>query len=228
MHAARVAEALGVDTVVVPPNAGVLSAYGLVVSDWVQYEMLTKKIALDDAAPQRLVQVVEELEARARSSLRESGVEGEALTSTALYMRFTGQAFEIEVQTPESVEEVSVASLRRSFDAAYERIFLHHANAERPVEIVSVRVGATVPRTSLSESSFALTGDTTEQLVPVYENGCDSICVLNTRGSLRAGAVLTGPAIMTDETSTLYVPPQWCARHDEHYNLIMTRTGPTS
>ena len=223
MHAARVAEALGVETVVVPPNAGVLSAFGLVVSDWVHYEMQTRKIALDEAAPGRLATVVKELEERAHSSLRDSGVEGDALTSIALYMRFAGQAFEIEVETAESIESATVAQLRDYFDTAYERIFLHRAAAERPVEIVSVRVGATIPRATASDFSIELGGPAAEQMVSIFESGRDLVCSQSARDSVPGDMPVTGPAILTDTTSTLYVPPQWSAVHDEQSNLIMTR-----
>ena len=48
LHAARVAEDLNIDTVVVPPNAGVLSASGLLLSDYVHYRSQTKRLLLNE------------------------------------------------------------------------------------------------------------------------------------------------------------------------------------
>ena len=50
LHAARIAEELGISTIVVPPNAGVISAYGLVASDYTKFDAVTRKMKLDDAA----------------------------------------------------------------------------------------------------------------------------------------------------------------------------------
>ena len=51
LHAGRIAEDLGIETVVVPQNAGVLSAFGLLASDYSQYDTVTRKMPLDAAAP---------------------------------------------------------------------------------------------------------------------------------------------------------------------------------
>ena len=50
LHAARIAEELGISTIVVPPSAGVISAYGLVASDYTKFDAVTRKMKLDDAA----------------------------------------------------------------------------------------------------------------------------------------------------------------------------------
>ncbi len=70
LHAARVAEDLGIQTICVPPNAGVLSAYGLLAADYVQYETWTRRVAVDAAAPDAVRSTFAEMEAalRARSS----------------------------------------------------------------------------------------------------------------------------------------------------------------
>jgi len=72
LHAARIAEELGISTIVVPPNAGVISAYGLVASDYTKFDAVTRKMKLDEAAakeagnmvdldsdPTKLLEVVE-------------------------------------------------------------------------------------------------------------------------------------------------------------------------
>ena len=222
MHAARVAESLGIGAVVVPANAGVLSALGLVVSDWVHFEVLTRKFLLDSQAPSRLSGVVRELQRTAEKSLRESGISGETRSSTALYMRFVGQAFEIEVELTEAIERLSVESLRRQFDVAYERIFLHEAAAERPVEIVSTRVGVAVARAATTLSPTPASQPTAhERMVPIYEDGADRVCHELSADCVPRGELLPGPVIVADPTSTLYIPPLWTACADDHGNVVM-------
>ena len=54
LHAARVAEELGIGTILVPPNAGVLSAFGLLASDYTRYDTQTRKTPLEAGAADRV------------------------------------------------------------------------------------------------------------------------------------------------------------------------------
>ena len=222
MHAVRVAESLGMRSVLVPPNAGVLSAYGLVASDWVHYETMTRKMLLDEHAPAGVARVAAELADRARSRLSESGVQGEAEISVALYMRFLGQAFELEVELGELRDDWSLAELRSGFDEVFERVFLHTASAERPVEMVSVRVGAVVPRSGVMSLPMSLGADSSSETVTVIEEGEQILdCPRRTRSELASGTRWSGPVLMTDDTSTVFVPAGWVASHDSQFNLLI-------
>jgi N-methylhydantoinase A len=95
LHAARVAEELDIATILVPPNAGVLSAYGLLASDFLQYETLTRRITLGAAA--QVKTLFGELKERITQSFRDLGIENELHYVYSLDMRFIGQAFEITV-----------------------------------------------------------------------------------------------------------------------------------
>jgi len=64
LHAARIAEELGISTIVVPPNAGVISAYGLVASDYTKFDAVTRKMKLDEAAAQKPARPFGEMRAR--------------------------------------------------------------------------------------------------------------------------------------------------------------------
>ena len=66
LHAARVAEDLGIQAICVPPNAGVLSAYGLLAADYVQYETWTRRVPIDAAAPGVVRATFAEMEAALR------------------------------------------------------------------------------------------------------------------------------------------------------------------
>jgi len=229
LHAARVAEALDITTVLVPPHAGVLSAFGLVVSDWVHYETLTRKLSLNDDTPALLDAVLDELAGVVRTRLQGSGVTATPEMSAALYMRFEGQAFEIEVQIGVMPVTLSTATLHERFCAAYERIFLHQPSADRPVEIVSARVGAAVVMSSDASLSLELTETDAQQMLSIVEDGLWIENLLRrARRTLPIGEVICGPALITDDTSTLYVPAGWEAAHDSHHNLLLNHSETTS
>ena len=72
LHAARVAEELGVTKVVVPPHAGVLSAAGLLMSDYVYYRVRTRKLQLADSAMGEVREILAALEAEVDEYLNPS------------------------------------------------------------------------------------------------------------------------------------------------------------
>src|SRR6201995_5213204 len=100
LHAARIAEELGIATIVVPPNAGVISAYGLVASDYTKFDAVTRKMKLDDAAAQDASRLFDEMRARLARQFADMKLPGGLLYTHTLDMRFVGQAFEVGVEIP--------------------------------------------------------------------------------------------------------------------------------
>lgn len=140
LHAAPIAEELGIDTVLVPPNAGVLSAYGLIAADSSLYASITRRIRIDAAAPAAIRACIAGLLAELATRHHAEGAQRQDI---ALEARFVGQAFEITVDLPEaSLETLTEQDLLRGFSDAHRRIYRQDADtAARAVEVVSVRVG---------------------------------------------------------------------------------------
>ena len=122
LHAARVAEDLGMATVIVPPNAGVLSAYGLLAADYQQFDSVTRKMRLDERAPAAIAEIHEHMRKRAverfvlmglgnrpkldllcRHALRRAGLRGRG--GDRPFLRPDGRRSEVPVRrgTPEGV-----------------------------------------------------------------------------------------------------------------------------
>lgn len=195
LHAAPVAEELGIATVLVPPNAGVLSAYGLIAADQSLYAGITRRIRIDDAAPATVRDCVAGLrqELEARYPILDPA--GRRRLDVSLETRFAGQAFEITVELPEaSLAGLTTADLLQRFSDAHRRIYRQAADTQtRTVEIVSLRVGLHVPQgdvPSLGRHEHTLT---------------------------------PGPALIEDATATIWVPPGWSAAADAAGNLMMRR-----
>ena len=84
LHAARVAEELGVTKVVVPPHAGVLSAAGLLMSDYVYYRVRTRKLQLADSAMGEVREILAALEAEEDDVAAGDGGDAKAAVKSAL------------------------------------------------------------------------------------------------------------------------------------------------
>jgi N-methylhydantoinase A len=224
LHAAAVAEDLGIATIVVPPNSGVLSAYGLLASDFIQFDSLTRRALVDDKAPEFVRQAFEEMKQRASERARGMGLEGELRLSFVADMRFVGQAFEVPVELDQAdMAGLTAATLRRLFGEAHERVYFFGAELGKPVEIVSFRLGVTSPLAKVPVLSETAEYRVSEREIEMYDSRARRRGILLSRGAIEPGRVIAGPALLEDPTSTLFVPDGWSAVADEHDNMILTR-----
>lgn len=226
LHAARVAEELEIGTVVVPPNAGVLSAFGLLAADFLRYDSYTRHLIVEGDVADTVREVFAAMKDRAVEAFAGLGlVEGLAFTRT-LEMRFVGQAFEIPVTIEEAaLADVDAETLVELFVAAHHRVFAFGDAGRQRVEIVSFRLGVSAPPgpvPTLAEGRgmepFATEG-------AVFDRGERTACAVMSRSALGPGSEVAGPALVADETSTIYVPGGWTGGPDEHDNLVIRRSG---
>jgi N-methylhydantoinase A len=224
LHAARVAEDLGIQAICVPPNAGVLSAYGLLAADYVQYETWTRRVPIDAAAPGVVRATFAEMEAALDGAFERLGVSGDLRHRHWLDMRFVGQAFEVPVALAEDeLSALTAAGLLARFREAHQQVFEFGESGHDRAEIVAFRVGAAAPPSALpalGEDGGAPAPDGTATIV---ERGVETACRLLTRRAVPIGAALPGPALLDDATSTIYVPRGWRAERDVHDNLVLGR-----
>ncbi|NKC14048.1 MAG: hydantoinase/oxoprolinase family protein [Gammaproteobacteria bacterium] len=221
MQAVRVAEELGLATVVVPPHAGVLSALGLLACDYVHYETQTRRITVRAERMGELRALVDELRGKVMAFFAGLGMRGVRFSVT-FEMRYVTQAFEIPVSIDEAqVNAADAVHIRERFDAEHTRHFEFAGAAEQACEIVSVRVGgavtpAALPAPRLNDEAGGAAGP-----VEVFEQGkrVRALCV--SRGGFSNGAC--GPMIIEDTTSTVYLPEGWHAHHDAAFNLIIEK-----
>ena len=147
LHAARVADVLGISTIVIPPAAGVLSAFGLVASDFVRYESRTARFALDEAgAAERVREQFAAMRADAEAAFSELGLTSGLRYTHTLEMRYVGQAFEVPIPLDEEeIAGLDTAFLRERFNEAHHRIFEFDDSRTNRPEIVSFRLGIASP-----------------------------------------------------------------------------------
>ena len=137
LHAAQIADELGMRRVLVPVASGVLSAYGLVVAERRRDLVESVLLAGEDLTAERIAAAVERLAERGREELRGSEPEVRATYD----LRYEGQAFELQIAGDPAPEP---EQLRRAFDRAHEERY-GYADRDAGLELVSVRVAVALP-----------------------------------------------------------------------------------
>ncbi|WP_417517156.1 hydantoinase/oxoprolinase family protein [Minwuia sp.] len=221
MLACRIAEELGIDTVLVAPAAGVMSAYGLLASDFVHFESQTRQIRLEDSAADLIAETIRAVSEAAVRHLRSLGLSGDVDVRVSLDMRYVGQAFEIPVELPGDGAMTSVPEIARLFAEAHHRVFEFDKAGGAATEIVAFRARASAnpgePPVLESE-----TGDEMAETVDLFEHGVAHRALCGGRPA--AGRELRGPALVEDGTSTLLVADGWSGAVDAAGNLVLRKS----
>ncbi|MGA0594656.1 hydantoinase/oxoprolinase family protein [Enterovirga sp. CN4-39] len=222
--AAEIAEELGVREIVVPPNPGVISAFGLLAADYVRVAGVTRRVALSDDAPAMLREEFARFRENAEREFRDLGLDGALVFELTAEMRFVGQAFEIPVEIdPGRLMGLKPSDLAEEFSIAHRRIYFHGGEPGRKVEIVGLRFGVRRRLDSLPEfrerpSELKGPGE-----IEVWTPGGAVQARLVEAASLRPGRAVEGAAMIEGYSSTLWVPPGWHAERDEPGNIIMRK-----
>jgi N-methylhydantoinase A len=218
LHAARVAGKLGISRVLVPANAGVGSAVGLLRAP-VAYEIVRGRLLrlseFDPAAANRLLA---EMRAEAEAVVRRGAPDAELAEQRSAFVRYRGQGHEIAVELP--VREFTVADLglfTELFEAAYRRLYSRSIPGV-DIEILSWVVSLRAPaegRLAAEAAEYQVEAKALSRRgVFDPESGEFIDTPVYWRADLAPGARIAGPAVIAeDETSTI-VSPDFEARID--------------
>jgi N-methylhydantoinase A len=224
--AAEIAEELGLDEVLVPPNPGVVSALGLLSADFVRVSGLTRRSRLDDTTPAMLRDAFAAFQRSATADFRGLGLQGALEFSLTTDMRFVGQAFEIPVEIDGAdLPGLTEAGLADLFTAAHHRVYLHGGEPGRQAEIVALRFGVrrrldTLPDIRERPMMLRQPG-----AVPVHAGGIQLMARLVNAAALAEADPVAGPALIEGYSSTIWVPPGWTAMRDSVGNTILHRSA---
>ncbi|MFP1628149.1 hydantoinase B/oxoprolinase family protein [Streptomyces sp. 5K101] len=223
-HACAVADALGVDTVVVPPLAGVLSAYGIGLADATAMREQSVEAMLDEETAGRVSALCDELAGRTRAELRADAVPDEAITTHArVLLRYAGT----DASLPVSLG--SAEAMKAAFESVHSSRYAFTMDKPLVVEAVSVEaVGAAGDH---GDTVVEDTGGPGEPSAPrahvaVFVEGERVTVPLYRRGDLRPGHTVPGPAIVAEADATTVVDPGWQAAASDTGHLLLTRVRP--
>ncbi len=229
VHAAAVADELGMRRILVPERPGAFSALGLLCTDVVHDYIRSEPRALDQVAPGHAGSVFADLEGRAAADLAAEGLDaGNAEFERELDLRYVGQGYELRVPVANgALDAAALAASRDGFDERHARIH-GHAAREKGVEVVSYRLRVRVEVPKFEPVSAAppavAPGATASARRPVYFDGRTATdTAVYDRSGLMIGAAFDGPAIVEQFDATTVVPPGWHARVDAFRNLVLER-----
>jgi N-methylhydantoinase A len=210
LHAARVAEKLGIDRILIPTGAGVGSAIGFLRAP-ISYEIVRSRLArLASFNAADINRLFADMRAQAEVIVRSGAPQATLVEARHAFMRYRGQGHEVTVPLPaRSYGDGDGATLAEAFAAAYRALY------SRVIPGVDIEVVSWV----LSLSAAAQATAKVAQAVALYfpePVGRRSLCdpagemieaSVHRRRDLRPGARIVGPAIITeDETSTVVSP----------------------
>ena len=216
LHLCSLADALGITRAIAPVHAGVLSALGMLVAPPGRQLTKTLGILLSEYLLQNVEQSFSELEDHARSSLLDEGIDVSRLrVSRSVDLCYRGQAFTLNIPWD------GAGAAERCFHEQHLVRFGH--TLDTPVELVNICLGVVVEINTLA--LVPMTGDRSpcapveystaygvEQAVPVWD-----------REMLPTGHTLSGPAIIFDKVSTLYLEHGWHCHADKWGNLALEK-----
>jgi N-methylhydantoinase A/oxoprolinase/acetone carboxylase beta subunit len=227
MHAVEMAAHLGLATVLVPRNAGVLSAFGLLMSDPVKD--YTRSLMKTDAQVSlaRLEEEFRLLEDKSRRDMLEDGFAlKDVVLERSLDCRYLGQSYEIDV--PYRKARTAGPAYLESFHRRHKRLYSYRHD-HRPVEIVNVRIKAVAvtPKLPLVREprSARLDPKAVVRRQKIHTGRDVREGAVYDRARLGPGNAVRGPALIIDPESTTFLPPGHVCRVDSHLNLVIRQAG---
>jgi N-methylhydantoinase A len=227
LHAARVAEKLGIARVLIPANAGVGSAIGLLRAP-VAYEIVRGRlIRLGSFDAATVNALLAEMRAEAEAIVRRGAPAAELTEQRSAFMRYRGQGHEIAVTLP--VRDFIAddrATIRELFEAAYRRLY-SRAIPGVEIEILSWVVSVSAPAEGrLAELALEQQAEAKPRARrPVFDPGAGEFreVPIYWRADLAPGARVAGPAVIAEDETSTVISPRFDARIDRFGYIELIR-----
>ncbi len=221
MHACELAGSLRIPKVIVPAYPGALSALGILISDVVKDHSRTVLLRVRELPGRQLEQIFSELQRDVAAELAKEDWQGSAVYEQSVDVRYRGQGYEINLPYADD--------LLRRFHAEHQRRY-GHSDAEREMEIVTVRLRARVSSPEKLESMQIESGAGKLQqgTAAVWFAGKRTKTKIWPRNLLKPGRLYRGPAIITEYSATTVIPPGLPFNADKAGNVIISVASPAT
>jgi N-methylhydantoinase A len=229
-HITALAREMGIDTIILPKLASGLCAFGQIISDVKYNYMATAPLRLDnDAAYRKIDHLYKQIEKQGIAHLEKDGFGKKSIeVKRSLDMRYVGQVHECTVDI--GAFEINAKTIEKVKDAFHKRHEELYTYSERhnAVEVVNIestlygridkpkapRLGKGAPGAKAlkghRKAIFEASGKPTK--TPIFDGG-----------KFGAGAVVAGPAIIEEITTTIVIEPGWSAKLDASGSYVITR-----
>lgn len=230
-HACQLGEILGMKKVLIPYDAGLLSAYGIGHADVERFE---EKLVLEPLSKtiNKLNSILTELKQKGEAYLKRDGfsIADVKLLKQLLFLRFKGQESTIEINiNPFSETDLSFEKIKSAFRKKYESIFGHWLE-EKEIELESVKVSVCVRGHSTPAINRVLKNYTPRSIKKqkLLVGKSWHMAPVFRWEELNAGARIIGPAILVSNNSTSVVEKGWTLVLDQHNNALVTKKAKLS
>lgn len=222
LHAAKIAQELGITQVLVPCYAGILSSFGLLVADIIRDYVQTHMCSCSMVDGEQIASVFGEIQRRAAEDMKAYGFSEEQLRfHYAVDARYTGQASELPVDIEDIYEDGG------SIAEKFHKVHLTRYGCNSPennVEIVNFRIKVVIPQDNqiLENMKFQPSEKAAEPAeLQILVDGKWENCRFYTWNGLERHAVLHGPAVVEDDTTTCYIPAGWTGYLQENGSMLL-------
>jgi N-methylhydantoinase A len=207
VHAAAIARELGIRTLLIPRQASVFCAAGMLLSDLKHDYVRTLSGELASLPRKKIQDLYLEMEAEALKTLTEEGMKAAAVVlSYAVDLKYVGQFHEVTIPFASLSENFS--QLQESFDARHRKLYGYNLPGQ-PVEALHWRLTA-IGRTERPQFGRAGSkggGAVSKGRRDVIFDGRKIATDVYEGSQLNARAAIEGPAIIEEPTTTVVVPP---------------------
>ena len=218
-HACLIADVLGMNTVLVHPFAGVLSAYGMGLADVRALRERTIEAPLTDDLVPRLVRELDELAAVSEAEVAGQGIAADR-TETRRYVHLRYDGSDTSLEVPYAAVDEMAAAYERAYRARFG--FLMPGKKVMAATISVETIGLTF---DLESAPHVAANDTTgpQTTVEAYMGGQSVMAPVHHRDAVPAGGKIDGPALIIEATATTIVEPGWQAEMTDIGNLVLRR-----
>lgn len=227
-HGVELADALGMNRVIVPYFAGNFSAIGLLLCPIRRDHSQMLLQPLVELGPERISRIINELEREANYSMQR--VDVQLTTRISAHMRYAGQGYDLAIPFEKPwrgrMSHEDLKRLELDFHDLHERRYAYRSTLET-VELVQVRVSLSGPELDFPPSPNPHIGqpDSIAERKPVYfttERRWREADIID-RASIIAGDEISGPCRIEGDGSSTLIPPTWTATADRFLNLDIYR-----
>jgi N-methylhydantoinase A len=219
LHACDLAQSLLIKKILVPKNAGVLSAFGMTVTDIVKDYSRSVLLKVEDKGYKKMLNLFKPLMSQGMKDVNSEGIRKSSITvENSVDMRYVGQSHELMLPFGNGYIE--------SFHKLHKKTY-GYANTDYEVEVVNIRVrviGKTrKPSLEKRANIGRMEGEALSQKTKCYFRGKWLKADIYNRDSIRTRSRIKGPALIAEDTSTTFLPPEYICNVDDYENLIIEK-----
>lgn len=232
LHAAAIAEKLGIEKVIIPADAGVGSAIGFLLAP-IAYEVVRSRYTRIENIDHCLFNdLFKEMQAEAEMVVRLGAPEDNLVCRRHAYARYVGQGHEIKIELPlEPFDPNSGQIIRTAFEIVYEAQYgLLIPGAA--IEVLTWSVTLTAPSSTaetVAEVKYTAIPAISDRSRCLSFPGLAKVVDVSVfeRPNLVASSSVSGPAVIEEAQTSTIIPPGWAARLNAVGDLILMQdAGP--